>query len=173
MFRPLAFALFTLAACGGSDDPSVDAQTAPPTINVSGVASEIGVGGRTPVAGVVVEAYREGNDAVIAMATSAADGKFTVPVPTGGVALDGYLLAKHATHLNTYLYPPAPLAADSDQATVLLLTEDTFMIVETLTQLDQDPAKGELTLTSCHPRGSAKQRIVIRASRDNSKVESG
>ncbi len=29
--------------------------------------------------------------------------------------------------------------------------------------IDQDPAKAELTLTTCHPRGSAKERLIIRA----------
>jgi sortase A len=39
--------------------------------------------------------------------------------------------------------------------------------------IDQDPSKAELTLTTCHPRGSAKQRLIIRAARVSSKVESG
>jgi len=95
MIRSLAFALCVLAACGGDDGGSVDAQTAPAMINVSGTASEIGLGGRDPVEGVVVEAYREGQAPVVAMATSGADGTFTIVVQTGGVALDGYLLAKH------------------------------------------------------------------------------
>lgn len=31
------------------------------------------------------------------------------------------------------------------------------------TVVDNDPSKSELTLTSCHPKGSAKQRIVVKA----------
>jgi hypothetical protein len=142
MIRSIAFALCVLAACGGDEGGGVDAPFVPATINVSGTASEIGVGGRTPVEGVVVEAYREGQAAVVATATSAADGTFTVVIETGGVPLDGYLLAKHSPHKNTYLYPPAPLIADTNQATVLLLTQGTFDAVEALTRVTQDPAKG-------------------------------
>jgi len=143
MFRPIVIAL-CVAACGGSDGDSVDAPNVPATINVSGTASEIGLGGREPVEGVVVEAYREGNPAVVAMATSAADGTYTIVVNTGGTPLDGYLLAKHSPHKNTYLYPPAPLIADTNAATVLLLTQQTFDAVEALTQVTQDTAKGWL-----------------------------
>jgi hypothetical protein len=132
-----------IAACGGGDDGgSVDAPVVPATINVSGTASEIGLGGRDPVEGVVVEAYREGDPAVVAMATSVADGTYTIVVQTGGVALDGYLLAKHSPHKNTYLYPPAPLIADTNAATVLLLTQGTFDAVEALTRVTQDTSKG-------------------------------
>ena len=142
MIRSITIALFALAACGGDEGTSVDAPNVPATINVSGSASAIGLGGRDPVEGVVVEAYREGESTVVAMATSAADGTFTVVVQTGGVPLDGYLLAKHSPHKNTYLYPPAPLIADTNAATVLLLTSQTFDAVEALTRVTQDTAKG-------------------------------
>jgi len=39
--------------------------------------------------------------------------------------------------------------------------------------IDQDPAKSELTLTSCHPKGSAKERIIIRARKVAGKAGSG
>ncbi|HET9485063.1 MAG TPA: carboxypeptidase-like regulatory domain-containing protein [Xanthomonadales bacterium] len=131
-----------LAACGGGGD-SVDAPNVPSTINVSGVASSIGIGGRTPVQGVLVEAYRNGADStVVAMATSDAAGMFTVQISTNGGALDGYLLAKHASFKHTYLYPPAPLAADTNAATVLLLSESTFDNAAALAQAPQEPGKG-------------------------------
>ena len=39
--------------------------------------------------------------------------------------------------------------------------------------IDQDPAKAELTLTTCHPRGSAKERLIIRARKVAGKAGSG
>jgi hypothetical protein len=139
-------AAVVLAACGGggnSGDGSTDGSNVPTTISVSGVASEVGLGGRSPVAGVLVEAYRNGNDTtVVAMATTDAAGMYTLMVPTNGAALDGYLLAKHSPHKNTYLYPAAPLAADTSAATVLLLTESAFDTASSLAQAPQEPGKG-------------------------------
>jgi sortase A len=39
--------------------------------------------------------------------------------------------------------------------------------------IDQDPAKSELTLTTCHPKGSAKERLIIRARKVGGKAASG
>lgn len=140
--KPALAMILALGACGGSDGGGVDAPNVPATINVSGVASEITISGREPVEGVTVEAYREGEAAVVASGTSNAQGAYTIVVTTGGKALDGYLLARHSPHLNTYLYPPAPLFADTNAATVLLLTQGTFDAAASFAQENQDPAKG-------------------------------
>ncbi len=143
-----ALGLLTMlvTACGGGggdSDGGSDATVAPATINVSGVASEIGIGGRTPVDGVLVEAYREGADTTpVTSAMTAADGSYTLVIETNDVALDGYVLAKKAPYKNTYLYPPAPLAADTDAATVLLLTQATFDNASALAQAPQENGKG-------------------------------
>jgi sortase A len=39
--------------------------------------------------------------------------------------------------------------------------------------IDQDPSVSELTLTTCHPKGSARERLVIRAKRVTGKADSG
>ncbi len=39
--------------------------------------------------------------------------------------------------------------------------------------IDQDPARSELTLTTCHPKGSARERLVIRAERATGQAGSG
>ena len=39
--------------------------------------------------------------------------------------------------------------------------------------IDQDPAKAELTLTTCHPKGSAKERLIIRARKVANKAATG
>ena len=39
--------------------------------------------------------------------------------------------------------------------------------------INQDPAKAELTLTTCHPKGSAKERLIIRARKVAGKAGSG
>lgn len=39
--------------------------------------------------------------------------------------------------------------------------------------INQDPAKAELTLTTCHPKGSDKERLIIRARKVAGKAGSG
>lgn len=116
-----------LAACGGSDTKAVDA---PPAVaamlTLSGTASSIGIGGRTPEPGVVINAYKVSDDSMIGTATTDTSGNFTLTVSTGGVAVDGYLKGTKATFKDTYLYPPAPLTANFSGATVLLLTPSTW-----------------------------------------------
>jgi sortase A len=52
---------------------------------------------------------------------------------------------------------PAPFKAVPDLAAAFVVAPNDLRVI------DQDPAVAELTLTSCHPKGSASQRIVIRA----------
>lgn len=132
-----------LAACGddGGSGPA-DAPAAPAMITVTGQTDSIGLGGRTPEEGIVVTAHREGDAATVAMATSGADGAFSMTIETGGVALDGYLLAKGGSFKDTYLYPPAPLAASTDQATCLMLTPGVFDTVANLADATQAPGMG-------------------------------
>lgn len=125
---------------GGSSPP--DAPTAPATITVTGQTDSIGLGGRTPEQGIVVTAHREGDPAIVAMATSDATGAFTMTIETGGVALDGYLLAKGGNFIDTYLYPPGPLAASTDQATCLMLTPGVLDTAANFANATQAPGMG-------------------------------
>lgn len=143
--RALVFLSMLAAACGddgGGAAPMPDAPPAPAMITVTGQTDSIGLGGRTPEQGIVVTAHREGDPAVVAMATSGADGSFSMTIDTGGVAIDGYLLAKGDGFKDTYLYPPAPLAADTDQATCLMLTQGVFDAVSTFADAPQDAGRG-------------------------------
>jgi sortase A len=69
----------------------------------------------------------------------------------------------------TYEVQPAPTpfkAGSGMQAAFVVEPTD-------LRVLDQDPSISELTLTSCHPKGSARERIVIRAKRLAGQAGSG
>src|SRR5262249_16207591 len=105
----LVFAL--LAACGGNGnnggnggadaapnpdaaqlDASIDAPpiVAPPMVTITGTATvRMGIMNPAPVQGVVVAAYRNGNDAtpVVTSQPTDAAGNFTLTIATGGVAL--------------------------------------------------------------------------------------
>jgi hypothetical protein len=131
-----------LVGCGDDGGTTVDATVVPAMVTVVGTTSEIGIGGRTPIGGVTIEAYEEGGTTPVAMTTSAADGTYTLTITTNGEALDGYLLGKLAGKKDTYLYPAGPLTADISGATVLLLTQQVFDTASTLAQGGQTDGMG-------------------------------
>lgn len=140
----LAFALLGLAACGDDGgSKTVDAPPVSTTVTISGVASEITATGRMPQEGVQITVYNISDDAVIGMATSAADGTYSISAQTNGSAVDGYLKATKAGLKDTYLYPPGPLAMDFSGATTLMLKAGTQSLANQLAgAAAPDPAKG-------------------------------
>ncbi|MBA3455887.1 MAG: hypothetical protein H0T42_22510 [Deltaproteobacteria bacterium] len=140
-FAPL-LGLVAVTACGGDDGGGVDASNIPATVTVAGEASTVGLMGRTPLGGVVIAAYREGETVPLAMTTSAANGTYTLAIPTNGAALDGYLLGTQSGKKDNYLYPPRPLTADITSVPVLMIPPGTFDTLGSLAQVNQDPTKG-------------------------------
>jgi len=146
MTKRILALLLGLAACGddggsgGVDSGSnVDAAPIPAMVTVSGVASTVGLGGSTPLAGVTIAAYREGETTAVAMTTSAADGTYALVIPTNGVALDGYLKGTQSGKKDNYLYPPKPITADIPSAPVLMITQNTFDLLAQFAQTNQNP----------------------------------
>src|SRR4051812_36105696 len=120
----------TLMACGGGGDSAdakqIDTPSAPATITISGKVSGRDTTTTSPLAGIVVGAYKASDDTLVAMGTSDAAGMYTITVTTGGVALDGYLKATNTGYLDTYLYPPTAVSADFAGASVNMITTNTF-----------------------------------------------
>jgi sortase A len=52
---------------------------------------------------------------------------------------------------------PAPFRSPASMAAAWVVAPNDLRVI------NQDPAKAELTLTTCHPKGSAKERLIIRA----------
>lgn len=116
-----------LVGCGddGGAGTADAAPTAPPMITITGTATARSTSS-SALAGVTIAAYRNGDDAsVVAMTTSAANGSYTLVVPTGGFALDGYLKGTISGYLDSYLYAPAPIVADMDSASMNMITSGT------------------------------------------------
>lgn len=148
-----------LAACGGdgSDTPDaarpgddaavqVDGPPAPPMITITGTAVSRGLGGAQPVADALVGGYRNSDEAT-ALATTMTDaqGNFTLVIDTRGEALDGFLKATKAGFKDTYLYPPAPIAADTT-APVNMVAENLYGTLSTLAQGNQQAGNGLIAL---------------------------
>jgi len=127
MTKRLVLSALLLAACGGDDGAgSADAApTAPPMITITGTATARSTSSN-PLAGVTIAAYRNGDDStIVAMTTSGSNGDYTLVVPTGGQALDGYLKGTISGYLDSYLYAPAPITADMDSASMNMITGTT------------------------------------------------
>jgi hypothetical protein len=146
----LAIAL-ALAACGGSSSSNpdgsngsgtVDAPTAPAMVTFSGNVSSKGLQSM-PLSGVTLGAYGEGSTTAVATATTDAQGNFTMTIPTGGTALQGYVKATFSGYLDTYLYPPTAVGADTTGVTVFMVTQSTLDTLSyNLCKDQQDATKG-------------------------------
>lgn len=130
-------------------------------VTVTGVAAEITASGRVVQPGVTIEAYKEGGTVAVATTTTAADGSYTLVIPTGGVAVDGYVLAKKATYLDTYLYPPGLIAADLAGASILLLTQSTLDTAALLAQSQQLAGKAFVAAMVVDPTQTAVAGATI------------
>jgi len=154
--------LVTAAACGsdGKDKGGTDANTgpdakefrdAPPTMNamitISGQATERTQSGATPLAGVLLEGFRNSNENTpIATTTSDAQGNYTLTIQTNGEAVDGFLRATKTDYKTTYLYPPFPLAMDYANAPVIMLKPQTYDTLSTVAQGGQQPGEALVAL---------------------------
>lgn len=124
--------LSSLVACGGDDNndkPADAAPQVPQKITVAGSTKQVTAGGASQLTGVSVGAYKRSDDTMLATATSDSNGNFTMDIDTGGEAVDGYLKASISGNLDTYLYPPAKLAADFSGATMNLVASSTVKVL--------------------------------------------
>ncbi|HTJ41462.1 MAG TPA: hypothetical protein VL463_05175 [Kofleriaceae bacterium] len=123
---------------------------APGTITVGGVTESITLSGRTPVQGTMVSAFKNGGSNPLVTATSDANGAYTLDASTGGAPIDGYVLghrgqAGNINYIDTYLYPPAPLAGNTDKGEILLLSSGsggTFSTLQSFAGATQTGGKG-------------------------------
>jgi hypothetical protein len=115
--------------------------TANPTVTVTGDTFTVGLSGQTAVTGVPIKAFANGNATPLAMTTSDSNGKFSVMLTTGGTPIDGYLLGSDngmgQSYLDTYLYPPYPLAKDQGSASILLASSGTLSTLGLITGQSQ------------------------------------
>ncbi len=185
-----AFALASLAACGGGDakpdaaiivlpDAPPDARpidapagptydfsclgqpfptAAPAAITAAGTVQELTMQGLAAVDAATVATFEVGTTAAVDSVTSAADGTFTTgSLATGGVPFDGYLHGAKADAMDpyrdTFVFPPAPLAADAPIVPVIMLRDGTFDLIATFAAgvNQNDAANGALMLlvTDC------------------------
>lgn len=163
---PVTFALFpSLVACGGGGDDGdgvdVDAPPAPSMLMVSGQAQTVMGTSTVGLMGATIEAYRVGDATPLATTTSGTDGDYSLTLTTDGTAINGYLKGTSATRLDTYLYPPKPLAADRMNATVLIVTQQTLNLLGTLGGTSQMASKGFIGVRIVDAAGTGVAGVTV------------
>jgi hypothetical protein len=141
-------------SCLGQPFPT----TAPATVTAAGTVQELTMQGLVAVDAATVATFKLGTPAAVDTATSAADGAFqTGALATGGVPFDGYLHGFKddgaSPFRHTFVFPPAPLAADAPIVPILTLRSATFGAIATFFAMvnQNDAANGALMLivTDC------------------------
>lgn len=105
-------------ACLGQPPPT----TAPDPMPVEGTLFAVDHYALAPVDGAIVVLRHHGTEAVIAQATTGADGGFTMSVATGGAAVDGYFTVAAAGYRPTRIEPGDPLSGGENA--LMLLASD-------------------------------------------------
>ncbi|MFO0618698.1 MAG: hypothetical protein U0414_39260 [Polyangiaceae bacterium] len=112
--------------------------TAPAVIDLGGDVSGIDGASTSKVMGAKVELFK--NDVLASTTTSGAMGVFSfLDVATNGMPVDGYLRASDPKFLDTYVYPPYPLAKDTPNAAVLLVSPSTITLLSMIGLPAQNP----------------------------------
>lgn len=148
MSKTLLAGLVLLVACGDDGGAGGDAGiSAPAMITVTGTVTARSTSSM-PLEGVMLGAYRNSDESTpLATATSDAQGNYTLVIPTGGQALDGYIKGTLATYLDSYLYPPYVVAADFDGASINMITSGTLdLLANTLCGADQVNTTGVIAV---------------------------
>ena len=139
--------------CSGQPFPT----TAPATIVANGTTQEISGGGLSAIGTATVSTFKVGTAAAVNTVTSAANGNFTTgSLATGGVPFDGYIQgfkddAANAFR-NTFVFPPAPFAADAPLVPVIMVRSSLFTAIGIgagVTQNDTENGALMLFVTDC------------------------
>ena len=177
--------------CGGDDGASpIDAPALPPILHCSGKAEAYSASGTTPLEGVRIGGYLATDETTeVTYVMTAADGTYSIDLPTNGRPIDGYFKATKDTYMDTYLYPDGPVAEDLTGARVAMITPDTFTlltdtlcganqlatnaaIVAIVTDADENPVAGAMIGSSpaatkyCYNEGGFPNRSATQTDTD-------
>jgi hypothetical protein len=160
-----------LVACSGSGSgggdtpdgatPNADAQVfldAPPNvpsmITFIGKTTEQGLSGTSNVAGVTLAVFQTSNETTpVAMATSDAQGNYSIAVTTNGAPLDGFLKATKSGYVDIYLYPDHLWTANDADGSINMLTPGNKDLLNNFASGGQMAGKGMIGLAIIDANG--------------------
>jgi hypothetical protein len=134
--------------CLGTPNPTM----APPMITATGAIRNLLNQSGVPTA--TLNAFRTGVAVPLHTWMSDMTGSYSTMIPTGGMALDGYVRVTKTNFLDSYLYPPAPVAADI-AFNILMTSSATLDAFGTQAGITIDPTKGHafINIFDCDQRG--------------------
>jgi hypothetical protein len=110
-------------ACLGQPLPT----TAPAMFTISGQSTSLSVSGTQVLAGVTLNGYVAGQPTAIITLTTDASGNYSVAVPSGGVPVDGRIVATMGSYLTANVYPSRPFDSDTI-VSVTMITAGTMTL---------------------------------------------
>ena len=125
-----------VAACGGNSN-TIDAppgsgsdgsgSSFPAMITISGSAIQQTQTNEVPEPGVAIAAYASSAETT-ALGTTTTDGSgnYSLTLPTHGAPIDGFLKGSKSGLVDTYVYPPVPMAMDATNAVVSVITTGNY-----------------------------------------------
>ncbi len=128
-------------SCADTEQPTTGSNP----IVIDGVASSAGIDGVTALEGVTAEAFEGINPVALATDTSDATGAYALTIANPAeMPVNGYIKghASQKAFRDTYLYPPFPLTADTDQAPLLFISDETFGFFPIVLGFSQEDANG-------------------------------
>jgi len=111
---------------------------------------------------VTMQAFASSNESTaLGMATSAADGKYSITVMTNGAPLDGFLKASKSGYVDVYMYPASPFITNEMDAGVNMMTPSNKDFLNSLASGGQTAGKGLIGLQVRDAAGNPVEGATI------------
>lgn len=127
--------------CSGEPLPT----TAPARVTISGVVEDRYQG--VPVPAATLQAFLTGTTVPIFTVQTDANGNFSQGQGTGGTPVDAYMHTSASGFLDTYLYPPVPVA-DSVTLDVQMFTATELGTLAMVAGVTLDPTQAQLLIVA-------------------------
>lgn len=150
--------------------------TAADPIKISGTTSTLTMSGAMAVPNVDVDVFEVNNATALATVTSDANGAFaTGDIATAGTPINGYVRAMEPDYRSTYMYPGTVVATDLSAVPVIVVSNDTFGILTSITQTTQmDDVNGAIVVlvTDCSATPTPIKGATVAIEQNGSSVGS-
>jgi hypothetical protein len=159
-------------SCVGMEPP---VGVVPDPLTIAGHTISISAGAPASVAGAAVEVRKVSDDSVLASATSAADGTYTVSVATAGASVTGYIHAAADSFAPSNLFPPDPIQASIGSLTVPLFATSLLPLLATLAGTAIVPGDGIaiLQINDCAGESMAGVQVQLVGTNADTKIVYG
>lgn len=143
--------------------------TAPDPLTITGTVYNPGIPGITNdtlIVGADVESFLRGTEtSPIATTTSTTGGAFVLSASNGSMTpVNAYVRATSSGYWSTYLYPPTPVFENQTGVQVVMTTNTQAGLLENLTGVTIDPAKGWVSVLVLDCNGDPIEGATVTSS---------